>query len=258
MAKEKIVKDNNERWLLTYADLMNLLLILFIILYSMSQVNTEKFQQLSQSLSSAFGNGERPSVVQGGSSGNSLIDFPATMPSPVIPSKIEDQQMEALKEEINNLIDSEGLKGNVAVIMEDRGMVVRFNEKILFKSGSAVIEAKDQETVIKLGKDLLSKISGNLIRVEGHTDNVPMKSALYASNWELSAARAINVLKLLVEKGGINPKMISPVPYGEFTPLVPNTTDANRAKNRRVDIVILRASSSKGEANMDNGSSTAK
>ncbi len=258
MAKEKIVKDNNERWLLTYADLMNLLLILFIILYSMSQVNTEKFQQLSQSLSSAFGNGERPSVVQGGSSGNSLIDFPATMPSPVIPSKIEDQQMEALQEEINGLVDSEGLKGNVAVTMQERGIVVTINEKILFKSGSAIIEPNDQDTVIKIGKDILSKIPNKHIRVEGHTDNIPMKSALYASNWELSSARAINVLKLLVDKGGINPKMIAPVPYGEYSPLVPNTTDANRAKNRRVDIVILRDSSSKGEADTDNGGSTAK
>ncbi len=257
MAKEKIVKDNNERWLLTYADLMNLLLILFIILFSMSQVNTEKFQKLSQSLSSAFGNGEAPSLVQGGSSGNSLIDFPATMPSPVIPSKIEDQQMEALQEEIEGLVDSEGLKGNVAVTMEDRGIIVRINEKILFKSGSAIIETKDQDTLITIGKDMLSKINKH-IRVEGHTDNVPMKSALYASNWELSAARAINVLKLLVDKGGINPKMIHPVPYGEYSPLVPNTTDANRAKNRRVDIVILRDSSSKGEADTDKNSSIAK
>ncbi len=257
MAKEKIVKDNNERWLLTYADLMNLLLILFIILFSMSQVNTEKFQKLSQSLSSAFGNGEPPSLIQGGSSGNSLIDFPATMPSPVIPSKIEDQQMEALQEEIKDLVDSEGLKGNVAVTMEDRGIVVRINEKILFKSGSAIIETKDQDTLITIGKDMLSKINKH-IRVEGHTDNIPMKSVLYASNWELSAARAINVLKLLVDKGGVNPKMINPVPYGEFSPLVPNTSDVNRAKNRRVDIVILRDSSSKGEADTDNQSSAAK
>ncbi len=258
MAKEKIIKDNNERWLLTYADLMNLLLILFIILYSMSQVNTEKFQQLSQSLSSAFGNGERPSVVQGGSSGNSLIDFPATMPSPVIPSKIEDQQMEALGKEINGLVESEGLKGNVSVTMQERGIVVTINEKILFKSGSAIIEPKDQDTVVKIGKDILSKIPNKHIRVEGHTDNIPMKSALYASNWELSAARAINVLKLLAEKGGINPKMITPVPYGEYSPLVSNTTDANRAKNRRVDIVILRDSSSKGEADTDKEGSITK
>jgi chemotaxis protein MotB len=254
MAKEKVVKDNAERWLLTYADLMNLLLILFIILFAMSQVSTEKFQQLSQSLSSAFGNGEPPSVVQGSGSGNSLVNFPATMPSPVIPSKLEDQQMEALQEEISGLVDKEGLKGNISVAVQDRGIVITFNEKILFKSGSAVIEKTYEDTVLKIGKDILGKIPDKHIRVEGHTDNVPMKSALYASNWELSAARAINVLKLLVDKCGINPKMITPVPCGEYTPLVSNTTDANRAKNRRVDIVILRDSSSKGEAGTDNNS----
>lgn len=251
MAKEKVVKDNSERWLLTYADLMNLLLILFIILFAYSQIDTQKFQQLSQSLSSAFGSGEPPSVVQGGASGNSLVNFPATMPSPVIPSKIEDQQMQALEEQINGLVDSEGLKGNVSVTMEDRGIVVRINEKILFKSGSAIIEPDDQDALIKIGRDLLSKIPDKHIRVEGHTDNIPIKSMLYASNWELSSARAINVLKLLVDKCGIKPKMITPVPYGEYTPLVPNTSDANRATNRRVDIVILRDSSSKGEADTD-------
>lgn len=256
MAKEKVVKDNAERWLLTYADLMNLLLILFIILFAMSQVSTEKFQQLSQSLSSAFGNGEPPSVVQGSGSGNSLVNFPATMPSPVIPSKLEDQQMEALQEEISGLVESEGLKGDVAVTMQERGIVVTINEKILFKSGSAIIEPNDQNTLITIGKDILSKIPDKHIRVEGHTDNIPMKSALYASNWELSAARAINVLKLLVEKCGIDPHMISPVGYGEYNSVAKNDTDANRAKNRRVDIVILRDSSSKGEAATDKTAST--
>lgn len=253
MGKSKVEKDTSERWLLTYADLMNLLLILFIIFFAMSQVDTQKFQQLSQSLGMAFGNGSASlSAIQGGGSGNSLIDFPATAPSPVIPSQLEEQQMEAIQGEISQMVKSEGLSADVSVVMHDRGIVITINEKVLFKSGSSEIEKESQEKVIKIGKDILSQIQNKYIRVEGHTDNVPIKSVLFPSNWELSAARATNVLRILVEQAGIDPKTISAVGYGEYTPLVPNTSDQNRAKNRRVDIVILRESFSQGEASTDN------
>jgi chemotaxis protein MotB len=219
----------------------------------MSQVDAGKFQQLSQSFASAFGNGSASlSAIQGGGSGNSLVDFPATAPSPIIPSQLEEQQMEALQGEISEMVQSEGLSANVSVALQDRGIVITINEKVLFKSGSAEIEKESQDKVIKIGKDILSQIQNKHIRVEGHTDNVPMKSPLFPSNWELSASRATNVVRILVEQAGIDPKTISAVGYGEYTPLVPNTSDENRAKNRRVDIVILRESSSQGEASMDN------
>lgn len=253
MAKEKVVKDNAERWLLTYADLMNLLLILFIILFAMSQVDSVKFQQLSQSLSATFGSGS-DSFLQGSGGGNSLVNFPATAPSPVIPSQLEEQQLEALQGKVAEIVISEGLSGNVSVAMQERGIVISIQEQLLFKSGSSEIEGNSQSQVLKIGKDILSKIPNKHIRVEGHTDNIPMKSALFPSNWELSAARATNVLRILVEQAGINPKLISAVGYGEFTPVAPNTTDENRAKNRRVDIVILREESSHGEASTDRGS----
>ncbi|HEY5582943.1 MAG TPA: flagellar motor protein MotB [Ruminiclostridium sp.] len=249
MGKVKVEKDNAERWLLTYADLMNLLLILFIILYSMSQVDTVKFQQLSQSLSEAFGNGSPPSVVQGSGTGNSLVNFPATSPSPVIPSTLEEQQIDALKVEISDLVKSQGLSGNVSVVLQERGIVISINAQLLFKSGSAYIERQDY--VLKIGRDILSKIPNKYIRIEGHTDNIPINSPFFPSNWELSSDRATNVLRLLVDKAGISPKLISAVGYGEYTPLVPNISDANRTKNRRVDIVILRDASSKGEASTD-------
>ena len=252
MAKVKVVKDNNERWLLTYADLMNLLLILFIVFFAMSQVDTVKFQQLSQSFSSAFGNGPPPSAVQGSGSGNSLVNFPATMPSPVIPSKLEEQQIEALEGEIAGMVKSEGLSGDVSVQLQERGIVISIEASLIFKSGRAEIEKQSLDNVLTIGRDILSKLPDKHIRIEGHTDNVPIKSSIYPSNWQLSAARASNVLTILVDQAGINPKLISAVGYGEFTPLVENNSDQNREKNRRVDIVILREASSKGEAKTDN------
>jgi chemotaxis protein MotB len=252
MAKVKVQKDNSERYLLTYADLMNLLLILFIILFAYSQVDTVKFQQLSQSLGAAFGNGSPPSVVQGSTSGNSLIDFPATMPSPVIPSKLEDQQIEGLQGELSGMIKSEGLSGDVSVKMTERGIVMSIEANLIFTSGSAELEKESLDKVLKIGKEILSKIPDKHIRIEGHTDNVPMKSALFASNWQLSVVRAANVLTVLTDQAGVNPKLISAVGYGEQMPLVENNTEENRKKNRRVDIVILRDSSSVGEASADN------
>lgn len=254
MAKEKVVKDNAERWLLTYADLMNLLLILFIILFAMSQVDTQKFQQLSQSLSSAFGSGSE-SVLQGSAQGNSLVDFPANMPSPVIPSQLEEKQIDSIAKEVKEMVKGEGLQGSIDVKRQERGVVISINERLIFKSGSSEIEKASEEKVLNIGKQILSNIPNKHIRIEGHTDNVPIKSPIYPSNWELSSARATNVLRILVEKAGIDPKLISAVGYGEFTPLVPNDSDANREKNRRVDIVILTDISSQSEASSDKNAS---
>jgi len=252
MAKAKVIKDNSERYLLTYADLMNLLLILFIILFAYSQVDTQKFQQLSQSLGAAFGSGSPPSTVQGGASGNSLIDFPAMMPSPVIPSKVEDAQIQGATEAVSDLVVQEGMKDLVDVSLQERGIVISIKAELLFKSGSAEIEKAKQDQLIKIGKDILSKLPDKVIRIEGHTDNVPINTPLFPSNWHLSSYRATNVLKLLVDQAGVKPELINAVGYGDTQPIVKNDSDAHREQNRRVNIVILRDSSSKGEASTDN------
>ncbi len=251
MAKNKVIKDNSERYLLTYADLMNLLLILFIILFAYSQVDTQKFQQLSQSLGAAFGNGSPPSLVSGGASGNSLINFPATMPSPVIPSTMEDSQYEAAEDAISGIIKTGGMEGDVSVQMTERGIKMSIDASFAFKSGSSELEKDAKERIRSIGKSILSKMPNKHIRIEGHTDNVPINSVRFPSNWELSSSRAINVLKLLVDEVGLKANLVSPVGYGDTMPLVPNDSDANRAKNRRVDIVILRDSFSSGEAGSD-------
>lgn len=258
MAKNKVVKDNAERYLLTYADLMNLLLILFIILFAYSQVDTQKFQQLSQSLGAAFGNGSPPSKVSGGASGNSLINFPATMPSPVIPSTMEDSQYEAAEDAISGLIKTGGMEGDVSVQMTERGIKMSIDASFAFKSGSAELEQAAKERILAIGKSILSKMPDKHIRIEGHTDDVPINSVKYPSNWELSSSRAINVLKLLVGEAGLKANLVSPVPYGDTMPLVPNNSDSNRQKNRRVDIVILRDSFSTGEAGTDDNIATDK
>lgn len=239
MSKVKVEKDTSERWLLTYADLMNLLLIFFIIMYAMSQVDIAKFNQLAESLRAAFGDSAATSTIGQQGNSNSLIPLESDAPANVIPSNIEEQQMEEVKDQISDIINKANLQGNVDVSIQDRGVIISIKEKVLFNSGSAEIEAQSKATIIKIG-EALKGITGNYIRVEGHTDNDPIRTSQFPSNWELSALRASNVLRMLVDQSGIDPKLISSVGYGEYRPKYPNTTAENKTGNRRVDIVIMK------------------
>lgn len=241
-AKEKIVKDNAERWLLTYADVMNLLLIFFIILYSMSQVDQQKFEQLAESLSKAFGTYSGSTMKPANpAGGNSVIPLPRNKPSSVISSNMEEEQMHAVKEKVEELAKEGDLEGKIDVKMEERGIVISITAQLLFKPGSADIEPDSKPTIQEIGA-ILKNISGNHIKIEGHTDSDQLSNASkYVDNLELSTARANNVLRLLVKNAGINPQNISSAGYGEQRPVVPNTTRENKAKNRRVNIVILKS-----------------
>lgn len=245
--KAKVEKDTSERWLLTYADLMNLLLILFILLYTMANVDVAKYQEVAASLRAAFGDSASMQVLGDGGAASSMVNLEATAPSPVIPAKLEQEQAEALKEDITEIIKKEGLSGDVEVAIQERGVVISIQEKVLFESGSADIEADSIPTIEKIGRVLL-EMPGKHIKIEGHTDNVPISSARFPDNQELSTARANSVWRILVKNVGLNPSIMSTVGYGEFRPKVENTTPENKAQNRRVDIAVLNEMFDKSES----------
>lgn len=247
--KVKVEKDGAERYLLTYADLMNLLLIFFIVLYSMSQVDSQKFQQLSTSLRSVFGEYMPGGNIGQQGAGTSLLPLnpsDSPLPSP-LPQKVEQQRMVEVKDEVSKLIEAQHLNGDVTVNLEERGVVVSITAKLLFKSGSADIERDSIPVIESIGKMLLS-LPGNHIRVEGNTDTDPIRTSAFPSNWHLSSTRAINVLQLLVEKSGIDPRVISSVGYGEYRPKFANDSEEHKAANRRVDIVLISSIYDKSEA----------
>ncbi len=245
--KERIVKDTSERWLLTYADLMNLLLILFILLYTMSKIDVAKYQTVAASLRAAFGDAAVTQVI-GDSGGNpALINIEGANPSPVVEAQMEEQQMEEIKENIEQVVQKEGLSGQVEVTLQERGIVISIEENVLFQSGSADLDEDSKLTIEKLGKVLLS-VPGKHIRVEGHTDNVPISTLRFPDNQELSTARANSVWRILVYNVGLDPKILSATGYGEFRPKVPNDTPEHKAQNRRVDIAILKDVFDKGES----------
>lgn len=222
---------NHERWLITYSDLITLLMIFFILLYTISNVNSKKFAQLSASMSEALlgqnsgkfiGEAPGPFMIQNGKPAN----------------QAEVEELEKAKKEIDKMVKEEGLEGKVEVSQESRGLVISLKEALLFESGSAVINDNAKNIILKISNTL--KKTHNQIRIEGHTDNLPIHNALFASNWELSTTRATNVVRLMINSSGLDPANLSATGYGEYRPIVANTNETNRAKNRRVDIVVMR------------------
>ncbi len=237
--KVKVEKDGGERYLLTYSDLMNLLLILFIILFAMSQIDIEKFNKFAASFREEFGESQSAALLGEGATGNSILEQEFNAPSSVLPSKAEKQQMDNAKETVTKLIQKENLQSQVEVSLQERGVLISIEAQVLFDPGSADLRLTSKDTIIKIGKVLL-QMPGKRIRVEGHTDSDPINTQRFPDNLELSTARANSVHRILRDTVGIKDNMLSSVGFGETQPKVPNNSIANKAKNRRVDIVILR------------------
>ena len=253
MAKKKKAEppENHERWLITYSDLITLLLIFFIIMYTMSRVDAAKYSAVANSLSLVL-NGQSRSVLQ--NQGPALIDG---LSGSYTPGNIENQigneeQIEEIKEEIKEYLAEQTVEetsptgettvkqlSEYVIIMEqERGLVISFKEAVLFTSGSDQLTSQARNIIREVGKSLLNV--PNFIRVEGYTDNAPINTDKFPSNWELSVMRASSVLHVLQAESGVAPERLSAVGYGEYRPLVPNVDAVGMAMNRRVDILILR------------------
>lgn len=250
--KQEAEHDNSERWLLTYSDLITLLMIFFVVMYAMSNVDAQKYQVLSQSLEGALNPAALAGTGGGGSGegGGISIDELTESLADGSTDKI-DPELIAAAQEIQNLVRQNGLQDKVSVSVQERGVVVGLMNTVLFDSGSAQIKQDAMPTLIAIGQ--IANGVHNYIRIEGNTDDVPQSSEKFPSNWELSVVRATEVVKLLIAQSGVEPDRISAVGYGEYRPSVPNTSAENRAKNRKVDIVILNDQLDKSESTMDNG-----
>jgi len=239
--REHHEKDNSERWLLTYSDLITLLMIFFVVMYAISNVDAQKYQVLSQALGEVFG---------GISGGSSVITSGGGIEINVSPVEGEndkiDPELIAAADKIMELVKEKNLQDKVSVSIQERGVVVGLMNTVLFDPGSARIKSEAIPTLVAIGQ--IANGVHNYIRVEGNTDDVPQNSAQFPSNWELSVIRATNVLKLMIDQSGVAPNKISAVGYGEYRPSVPNDSPENRAKNRKVDIVILSDKLDKSES----------
>lgn len=249
---------DGERWLLTYADMITLLLALFVVLFAISSVNVSKYKTLQDSLRDAFSG----KVVNGGESimetGRSATrDVPSNVVPNIVPStpqiatprqrtaadalaaRREDQEFNRIKRQIEAYARAHGLEHEVEAVVVRRGLIVRLlTDRVLFDSGSAQLKAA--------GLPLLGHVANLLlldrihpVNVEGNTDDVPISTARFATNWELSTARATEVVRYLIDRG-VPDRRLGASGYADLHPLATNATDAGRARNRRVEVVLQR------------------
>ena len=226
--------ENAERWLLTYADLITLLMVFFVVLYSMSSADTTKFKAISAALQQAF----NLDVLQG-QAATTIIDG---QPTPASPDEnlIDDAQVpqvSRLESKIQAVIDGVAQAPDVSVSVDKEGVVIRLSGSYLFDSGRAELKPNSLIILDAISSEL--RLQPNDIRVDGHTDSTPIDSPRYPTNWELSVARALAVTRYLTENDGLPAGRLMAAGYGEFRPLVPNDSREHRALNRRVEIHLL-------------------
>lgn len=239
----------NSTWLNTYADLVTLLLCFFVMLFAMSTIDNQKFRSIILSFQNA-GWG----VLRTEGDRAFMTDYDNLLrvePTPTPPMGLgqgedlaEDEKFERIYRELSEFIERNNLGTSVSVADELIGIRIRFKDAVLFDKGSAVLKPEAIRILSEMAP--LFKSYGEMIKVEGHTDSDPIRSAIYPSNWELSTARAVNVVKYFVvdvpEEYRISPDLMQAAGYGEYHPIAENTTEENKTKNRRIEVVILRKS----------------
>ena len=252
----------DERWLLTYADMITLLMALFIVMFAISSVNTSKFNELQKSLKDAFSGRVLPggeSVLPNGGSPKGDATPKVQPPVPAIQPLIqkefqkqqqkksskqgtEDEQFKQTKRNLDDYAAKHALKNKLETQITRRGLVIRLlTDGVLFDSGMARIKPGAMPLVEKIA-GLLQVDDEHPINVEGHTDNVPIKSSQYPTNWELSTARAASVVRLLIADR-VPADRLGAVGYAQLHPLAANSSAKGRSRNRRVEIVLLRTNS---------------
>jgi chemotaxis protein MotB len=244
---------NHERWVISYADFTTLLLATFVVMYAVSSINSSKFQEMAEAFSTAF-MGRTINVQSDGFAAANKGPF-NYLPSPVhTPVVTRDKQVKNLPptlrqavenrvaklnqayDNLNSMLGTMIDKGQIRVSLESLGVVIDINAVLLFDSGKAELTPEATTLIDEIGgvlKDLPYQI-----QVNGFTDNAPIHTAQFSSNWDLSATRAISVVKRFVI-AGVNPALLVGAGYGEYHPVAPNGTPENMAMNRRVSIVVV-------------------
>lgn len=268
-------EGSSERWLVSYADFITLLFAFFTTLYAISTVDAQKMGKLATSVQSEFDSGVFSSGRKnlaldqgaGGGSSNSKQVLQSLTPGNDLSSKVHafkgveelkvasakktvlngEKDLGRFKKSVESLLGVNITKGVVRVHMEPRGLIISLGEKGIFDSGSDQIKPDGKELLDAIAASLVPV--GNYIRVEGHTDNVPISNPRFPSNWELSTSRATVVVSYLIQTYSLKPDMLSAAGYAEYRPVVSNDTEEGKARNRRVDIIVMNPAAAAMERN---------
>lgn len=243
MSRRKKTKGNSGSgggsWMTTFSDLMSLLLTFFLLLFSMSNVSNEKFTQAAQSLSSSLiggGEGIMDGVIVPFEDDNTGTNE-TVVPAEELEAPGLDPALIEIYNRVINFVEKNDLEDKVIITADSKGVYVNVSNAILFGKESASISREGRSVLKSVGK-LLNQLDNRVV-IEGHTDDIPNAYGQYPTNWELSVGRAVSVLRYLNENEHVDARRLSAVGYGENQPLAPNNSEENRARNRRVNIVVV-------------------
>ena len=229
-------------WMVTYGDMVTLLLTFFVMLFAFSSLNVERFRNIIAAYQGAVG------LLDGGTTvteSEPLASGDSPNAELIVRNPLEADETVDVLRALAQLREEAELADAFTVDVTERGIVIHFTDRVLFDLGRAELRP-DAERVLRGVFDVLASWPHH-IRVEGHTDNLPIETVQFPSNWELSTARAARVVRFVVEEGKIPPERLSAAGYGEYRPIADNGTAAGRARNRRVDVVLLGGASSAQE-----------
>jgi len=247
MSKRRLYHNrvSHERWLVSYADFITLMFAFFVVMFSSAHIDRQRSVQLTAAIQTAFQDLSVASTVKpyaGGAAKGQSSDLDALARTPLLqagPSEVnrKPEDFAALRRELEKILYPEIKRHEVALRMDADGLIISLREIGFFDSGSAQIKPQGLATVDRFARFLEGR--NCWLRIEGHTDNVPIHTASFASNWELSTARATVLVKLLIEHEGFAPERLSAAGYGEFHPVADNSFPSGQQMNRRVDIVVV-------------------
>ncbi|WLR49629.1 flagellar motor protein MotB [Bacillus tianshenii] len=246
--KKKDEGHVDESWLIPYADMLTLLLALFIVLFAASNVDAKKYEQISEALNAAFTGGtgvmEHPMPVQPQNADPAATEEKQSSPSEGEGNKTggsdseAEEELESLQQKIQSYIEKNELNEDLSTKLTDEGLLVTILNDAFFASGSADLTEETERIAREISVTLATKEPHQVI-ISGHTDDRPIRNAQFEDNWHLSVIRAVNFMKILLENDKLNPEHFSAKGFGEFKPVAPNDTAENRQKNRRVEVLIL-------------------
>jgi chemotaxis protein MotB len=255
LRRKRVDRDNHERWLISYADFITLMFALFVVLYALSSINEGKYKAMGMSLGSAFG---VSAISKPGESGAIQLTEEEIYFKSIVDrrnARLAEQQLkqnERMRKLVNTLTQvTETLvkNGQVTVSQTSRGVVLDINASALFAQGEATLAAAAQKTLADVAKVMVD--GDQAIEVEGHTDNVPISTPQFPSNWELSSARASSVVRLFIGQG-VAAKRLTAVGSADNHPVLGNDTPEGRARNRRVTITVLTPELERGSTSSQN------
>ncbi len=219
----------SEAWLIPYADILTLLLALFIVLFASSNVDVQKYNAMKQAFNKAFVGGSGILDRDNTSSQNMSVQSVGSNDNLV---ELQQQQ-----QEITKYVQENNMTSQIETRLNGDILIVSIRDDALFDSGSAVIKSKAREIIVAISNMFVEHPNFEVL-VSGHTDNIPIRNVQFESNWDLSTERALNILKLILSSNNHNPSNFSAIGYAEYRPVASNATDAGRARNRRVDLAI--------------------